>query len=228
MGVSTLQAIDQNGVRGTLDLTVIPPQGSESRLVLVRFDDGRCVFIDGNLFVEQEPGVFLYSGSFEALTKTEETKDATSERLVLPILDEQLKISREKVVTGGVRIHKTVNERIETVDEPILQEQVEVERVPVNSFVTEAPLVRYEGDVMIVPLLEEVLVVEKRLLLREELRISKRSETIHKPQQIVLRREEARLERITPDVIQAENAQIKSENEPKPGGNQLPPQNNRN
>jgi len=54
MSDSTLQVIDQNGVRGTLDLTVIPPQGSESRLVLVRFEDGKSVFVDGSIFVEQE------------------------------------------------------------------------------------------------------------------------------------------------------------------------------
>ncbi len=222
MSVSTLQAIDQNGVRGTLDLTVIPPQGSDSRLVLVRFENGRSVFIDGKAFAEREPGVFFYPGSFEALTKTEavanvgkinESGSVNAERLVVPILAEQLKISKEKVITGGVRIHKTVSERTETVNEPILQEQIEIERVAINSFVTEPPQVRYEGDVIIVPLLEEVLVVEKRLVLREEVRISKRSETIHRPQQIVLRREEATLERIKPGGAQAQNAVAMPENE---------------
>ena len=217
MSVSTLQAIDQNGRRGTLDLTVIPPQGSESRLILVRFEDGRSAFIDGNAFAEREPGVFFYSGSFDALTKSEETSDANLERMVVPVLAEQLKIARKKIVTGGVRIHKSVKERIETVDEPILQEQLEVERVAVNLFVTEPPPVRYEDDVMIVPLLEEVLVVEKRLVLREEVRISKRRETVQRPQQIVLRREEATLEPIKPGAAaQATDAALTPELEAKP------------
>lgn len=231
MSVSTLQAIDQNGMRGTLDLTVIPPQGSESRLVLVRFEDGKSVFIDGNEFTEKEPGVFFFPGSFEALTKTEQTDSINVERLVVPILAEQLKIQRQKVVTGGVRLHKTVQEHVETVDEPTLQEQIQVERIPVNSFVAEAPSVRYEGDVMIVPLLEEVLVVEKRLVLREEVRISKRGETVRKPQQVVLRREEATIDRIEPNANQTENAAgienapLARENENQAGGNQFPPQN---
>lgn len=210
MSGSTLQVIDQNGVRGTLDLTVIPPQGSESRLVLVRFDDGRSAFIDGSAFVQNEQGGYSYPASFAALT-TNQQADSTNagsinagstnvEKVIVPILAEELKIARQKVVTGGVRVHKTVQERTETVDQPIFQENIEVQRVPINQFVEEPPQVRYEGDVMVIPLLEETLVVEKRLVLREEIRIVKRSKTVNQPQQVVVRREEATLERIQPEV----------------------------
>ena len=54
---------------------------------------------------------------------------------------------------------------------------------------------RSEEDTLIIPVLEEVLVVEKRLLLKEEVRITKREET-HTPQRVTLRREEAAVERI--------------------------------
>jgi uncharacterized protein (TIGR02271 family) len=209
MSDSTLQVIDQNGARGTLDLTVIPPQGSESRLVLVRFDDGRSAFIDGSAFVQNEQGGYSYPASFAALT-TNQQADSTNadsinaystkvEKVIVPILAEELKIARQKVVTGGVRVHKTVQERTETVDQPIFQENIEVQRVPINQFVQEPPQVRYEGDVMVIPLLEETLVVEKRLVLREEVRIVKRSKTVNQPQQVVVRREEATLERIQPE-----------------------------
>ncbi len=212
MSDSTLQVIDQNGVRGTLDLTVIPPQGSESRLVLVRFEDGRSVFVDGSAFVEREKGSYFFPGSFAALTTMEQTEGVNVERLVVPILNEELKISREKVVTGGVRVHKTVQERTETVDQPTFEEKIEVERVTVNQFVDAPPPVRYEGDVMIMPLLEEVLVVEKRLVLREEVRISKRRETVNKPQQIVLRREDVTVERIEPSAEQTKNVLVDEQN----------------
>jgi uncharacterized protein (TIGR02271 family) len=212
MSDSTLQVIDQNGVRGTLDLTVIPPQGSESRLVLVRFEDGKSVFVDGNVFVEKEKNSYFFPGSFGAMTTMEQTDSVNAESLVVPILNEEIKISREKVVTGGVRVHKTVEERTETVDEPTFEEKIEVERVAVNQFVDAPPPVRYEGDVMIMPLLEEVLVVEKRLVLREEMRISKRRETVNKPQQIVLRRENATVERVEPAAEQSENAPVDEQN----------------
>jgi len=49
---------------------------------------------------------------------------------------------------------------------------------------------------MIVPILEEVVVVEKRLMLKEELHISKQRIETHKPQRVTLRSEEVNVERI--------------------------------
>jgi uncharacterized protein (TIGR02271 family) len=84
----------------------------------------------------------------------------------------------------------------EFVDEPLLEEEVEVERVAINRIVDGPLPVRYEGDTMIVPLLEEVLVVEKRLVLKEELRITKRQHKTRKPQRVTLRSEEVRVEHL--------------------------------
>lgn len=203
--MAAFQVIDEQGVRGTLDLTVVPPQGSESKLVLVRFDDGSQAFADAGTFVERQEGVFMFPGSFaELLAQNQSTKYGSTAfgdtgQIVIPLLAEQLNIARQKVLTGGVRVHKTVSERTETIDEPTLREEMEIQRVTVNQFITEPPAIRYEGDVMIVPLMEEVLVVEKKLVLREEIRITKRRDTLRNPQQIVVRREEATLEKIQPD-----------------------------
>jgi uncharacterized protein (TIGR02271 family) len=203
--MAAFNVIDEKGVRGTLDLTVVPPQGSESKLVLVRFDDGSQVFADASTFVEREEGVFSFPGSFTELladnqsSKYGSTAFGASGQIVIPLLAEQLNIERQKVLTGGVRVHKTVSERTETIDEPTLREEMEIQRVAVNQFISEPPPVRYEGDVMIVPLMEEVLVVEKKLVLREEIRITKRRDTLRNPQQYVVRREEATLEQIKPD-----------------------------
>lgn len=200
---SAFQVIDENGLRGTIDLTVIPKTGSDSRLVLVRFDDGSQVFADAGTFTELEEGVFAFPGSFAQLiaqtpTNQNKTKFERNE-IIIPVLAEELKIARQKVLTGGVRVHKTVTERTATISEPTLQEQISVERIPVNQYISEPPAVRYEGDVMIVPVLEEVMVVEKRLVLREEIRITKTQATVQNPQQIILRREEATLEKIAPE-----------------------------
>jgi len=211
---SAFQVIDRDGVRGTLDLTVIPPQGSNSHLVLVRFEDGSSVFVDASTFVEKEKTIYLFPDSFAGLLKQNPaeiygtSEFAESGQIIVPLLAEELQITREKVLTGGVRVHKTVNERTETVNEPVYQEQIEIERVNINRFVDEPPPTRYEGDVMIVPLLEEVLVVEKRLVLREEIRISKRRDTSRHQEEIVLRSEDATLEQITPDERQAETPPV--------------------
>lgn len=93
-----------------------------------------------------------------------------------------------------MRLTKTVSERVETVDVPLTEEHTEIERVAINRIVTAAPEVRVEGDVLIVPVLEEVLVTEKRLMLREELHIRKRAVITRNPQQVTLRQEQVTVE----------------------------------
>ena len=133
---------------------------------------------------------------------TRPPSDAEREQTVIPVLQEELEVGTRRVETGaGIRVEKTVEEREERVDEPLTKEEVEVERIPVNRAVEGPVAVRYEGDTMIVPVLEEVLVLEKRLVLKEEIRITRRQREFHDPQRIVLRREHATVERIEdPDV----------------------------
>ena len=90
---------------------------------------------------------------------------------VIPVLRETINVSKREVETGRVVVHKTVSERDEAVEVLLRRTDVSVERVPVGRTVTEAPASRQEGDVLIIPVMEEVLVVEKRLVLKEELRI---------------------------------------------------------
>jgi len=113
---------------------------------------------------------------------------------VIPVLAEKIRVetqTHESVVT----IHKTVDQRTEVVDLPLQSEEVEIERVAVNRIV-EAPIpVRNEGDTMIISLLEEVLVVEKRLLLREEVHIRKLHKEVHDPKEVLLREEHVEIAR---------------------------------
>ena len=82
------------------------------------------------------------------------------------------------------------------VDEPLLREEVAIERVPIDR-VVEGPIpVRSEGDTMIVSVLEEVLVVETRLRLTEELRITRRRTETHRPVTATVRREDVTVERV--------------------------------
>lgn len=124
---------------------------------------------------------------------------AEAEHVRVPLVEETVHIGKREVETGRVRIHKTVQHDTQTVDLPLLYEHVEVERVPIERYVSEPPPVREEGDVLVVPCVEEVLVVEKRLLLREELRVTRSRETRHRPQEVTVRREEVEVERTEPD-----------------------------
>ena len=109
---------------------------------------------------------------------------------------EELDVQKHRMETGRVRISKVVREHEERVDEPLLREEVVIERVPINRFVEEAIPLRSEGDTIIVSLLEEVPVVEKRLMLKEELRITVRRVEARKPTSVTLRSEEATVEHI--------------------------------
>lgn len=58
----------------------------------------------------------------------------------------------------------------------LFREDCDVERIPIKRIIDEPAEIRHEGDTLIVPLMEEVLVVEKKLMLREELHIKRRRE----------------------------------------------------
>ncbi|HEY8565498.1 MAG TPA: YsnF/AvaK domain-containing protein [Beijerinckiaceae bacterium] len=120
------------------------------------------------------------------------------ERLSIPLVEETLRVNK-LVETSRVRV-RTVTDTVEEIARASLESQnVEVERVPVGREVTTAPEVRTEGDVTIIPILEEVLVVEKRLVLKEELHLRRRvtTETFEEP--VTLRRQRAEVERIDED-----------------------------
>lgn len=125
------------------------------------------------------------------------TPGSSAEDVVIPVLSEQLDVSTRWVEQGsGVRVRKEIEEREELVDLPLAREQVDVERVAIGRPLEEPVGVRYEGDTLIVPVVEEVIVVEKRLVLKEELRITRRRSEHRDPRRVTLRREVPHIERL--------------------------------
>jgi uncharacterized protein (TIGR02271 family) len=122
--------------------------------------------------------------------------DPSQPETSIPLVEEEAHVGKRTRTTGRVHIRTEVDELEQLVAAELMQETVEVERVPVDRIVDAAPPVRNEGDVTIVPVLEEVLVVEKRLVLKEELRIrrSRRQETEEIP--VRLRKQRAVVERL--------------------------------
>ena len=114
---------------------------------------------------------------------------------VVPIVEETAVVRKERVVTETVRLHKRVHEEEEVLDVPVQTEAIEVERVPVGRWVDAPVEVRCEGDTTVYPVVEEVLVVEKRLRLVEEVRVTRRQETRRVQERVALRREEVVVER---------------------------------
>jgi stress response protein YsnF len=79
----------------------------------------------------------------------------------------------------------------------LLRDQLAVEHVPVGRVVAESdmPQMRYEGDTLVVPVFEEVLVVQKQLLLKEEVRITRHRTEVRIPETVLLRSEQVTAER---------------------------------
>ena len=117
-------------------------------------------------------------------------------RAVIPVIEEEAVVSKRVVETGKVRVSKRVSEHEEIIDEPLFREEVSVERVPVNQYVDAAPTVRYEGDLMIIPVVQEQIVMQKRLVLVEEIRVRKELVETHQPQTVTLRKEEVDVRRV--------------------------------
>jgi uncharacterized protein (TIGR02271 family) len=103
--------------------------------------------------------------------------------LTIPVVAEQAFANVREVEQGRAVIEKRVEvvPHVATID--IGTDEIEIERVRLDQDVDEPPVVRQEGDTLIVPLVEEVLVVSKRYVVREEVRVTKRrvvrQETLH-------------------------------------------------
>ena len=148
--------------------------------------DGRHLLIPTHLFQAKADGTYFLP------------LDAAAASTVVPLAREELEVHRRTVETGRVRVVKTVRTEEQVVDLPITRRELAIERVPIERFVSEPPAVRQEGNVTIVPVLEEVLVVEKRLMLREEVRLTMVQTESHEPRTVTLRIEEAHVERVAP------------------------------
>ena len=115
---------------------------------------------------------------------------------VIPVIEEQLHIHKVWQETGRVQVSKTVTEEAVDYSVPLNQEEVIMERKAINQYVDTAPAAsRYEGDILIIPVLKEVLVVEKKLLLVEELHIRKRNTEQTLSGTEVLRKESVEIKR---------------------------------
>ncbi len=141
-----------------------------------------------------------------------QTNPPSDDTRVIPVIEETLDVQKRQVETGGVRIIKVVHEREEVVNVPRVREEVTVERVTLNRLVDTPVSMRQEGDTLIIPLLEEVVVMEKRLMVKEELRITKRRIEEQASQQVTLRREEVVVERLDPSKQQPQTFAKESAN----------------
>jgi uncharacterized protein (TIGR02271 family) len=114
----------------------------------------------------------------------------------LRLFAEDLAVAKETVETGRLRVSKRTHARQAEIDEELMREEAIVETVPRGEQVFAMPVTRVEGDTTIIPVVVEVLHTEKRLVLKEEIRITRRRTTEHFHDTVTLRHQEAVVSRL--------------------------------
>ena len=115
---------------------------------------------------------------------------ADDKEIVVPILREELDVQKQAKITGVVRLEKSIRTTETVIDELLLRESVAIEHVPVNRYIDEAVRPRQEGDTTIIPVMEEIVVVTKQLVLKEEIRITRQREQLRFQESVPLRVEQ--------------------------------------
>jgi uncharacterized protein (TIGR02271 family) len=176
---------------------------------VIAFADGARLVVPEDVLVVQPYGTYHLRLNETVLGNPDAMESAADAPLVVPVVAEELTVEKRRVTRGAVRVHTRAETREEVVDEPLLREEVIVEHVPVHALVEgEAPTPHDEDGVLVIPILEEVLVVQKRLFLKEEVRITRRRTTIRQLQQVTLRREVVEVERVAPSEPSASTPEV--------------------
>lgn len=117
---------------------------------------------------------------------TPDQTDPRDDVLRIPLVEEDARIAINRMRTEQVRIETRTELRDDWVKAELRHSDVEITTVPVNKQISQPPDIRVEGDTTIIPILEERLVIEKRLFLKEELHVTRRSvvETVNEPVQL--------------------------------------------
>lgn len=182
---------DTAGERVDVELVDRTADGS----LVLRGADGRRWLVPADAIDRREGADVHVTVALAELAAHLEPDAARSDREVIPLVEERLSVETRARPTATVRVHTHTHEREVTVDEILTNETVHVHRVPIERYVDAPASVRVEGDTTIVPVHEEVLFVEKRLLLKAELHLTKRTTDRHETQHVTVRHQTADIER---------------------------------
>jgi uncharacterized protein (TIGR02271 family) len=196
-----MQSVNTAAVRGKdgwceTVLPPTPPPRSDPTHVRVQLESGEHYLVPAAVVIPQPDGSVYVPLRLAELVPAPSEEPAEIISAVVPVLAEELEVHTRVVETGKVRLTKVVHEREVHVDEPLWREAVEGTRVPIQRVVDGPMPVREENGTTILSVVEEVLVVEKRWMLREEIHIRTQRIETHQPQQITLRSEDVQVERV--------------------------------
>ncbi|MEA2730246.1 MAG: hypothetical protein QOF70_4721 [Acetobacteraceae bacterium] len=128
--------------------------------------------------------------------------------IVTPLHVEDVSVERRKF-ERDVRVHVRTIDHDQLVDEGLVRERVEIEHVAIGCPIDAIPPVREEGETTVISVVEEEVVVERRLILKEEIRLRRVRTTERHRETVTLRRQQAVIERAEPGERKSEpNAEL--------------------
>lgn len=116
--------------------------------------------------------------------------------ILIPLHAEEISVGKRQIATGQVKVATVTRQHEELVDELLERDHVEIGRTAIGRQVEQAPPVREEGDTLVIPIMEEVVIVERRLMLKEEVRIRRTRERQPYQERVVVRKQEAVITRL--------------------------------
>jgi len=131
------------------------------------------------------------------LTSRGSVDASDGDSITLPVIEERAVLLSKPRDQGVVRVQKVVHEQVVPVETVLRTDEVVVERHRVDPPrpVDEPPGVRQEGDVTVIPILEERLVVTKQLVVREEVRVRRIARSRVARKRVTVRSENVRVDR---------------------------------
>jgi len=198
-----------DGRLGTVDEVLVRPETGELVTLIVRrgwsdrrlhVDASQVDGLDGTtvrLRITREEAERLAAATLGDDAGDGALLRADGEQLRIPILEERLSAGTRAVSLGELRIHKRVDQTEESVRQAVTRDELEIEHVPVNRPLEAPATQRMDGDWLVLPVMEEVLVVRKQLMLKEEVRVRRRQVTEEQEVRETLRHERLELEDAT-------------------------------
>lgn len=195
---ASVEATD--GPLGTVKSVIAWPSTGEVWYLLVRNEDA-LVTVPAELIAKVvSPTEVRLAVTRDAVRRRIGAAASTADdrdQVRVPIHEERLRTTIEPIDLGEVRIHKTVEHVPETVTRLVEREELEIERVPLDRLLDQPVEPYRDGEWLVVPVMEEVLVVTRQLVLTEEVRIRTKRVTEEQEVYEVLRREHVSIEDAT-------------------------------
>jgi len=126
----------------------------------------------------------------------DEEEDPVDRDVVVPVVQEQVHVDAVPVVTGGVRVTKHVETENQLIEQQLRRSHADVKRVKTNRVVDGPQAAQRVGNTLIIPVVSEVIRVEKRWVVTEEIHITQREDVERVQQTVPVNYETARIERL--------------------------------